>query len=153
MKIGIVGNGEDKFTEEGRRKAIDEIRNIFNNCDRGDGEALVLVSGHSPVGGIDIWAEDVADELGLGMDLKIPKQHTWDAQYGYKQRNIDIAKDSDELHVILVDSYPKGYEGTKFKQCYHCFTDKHIKSGACWTAKQAIAFGKNVFWHIIKQGD
>jgi hypothetical protein len=150
MKIGIIGNGTDKFTEAGRRRAVAEIHNIFNDSEGLD-DGITLVSGHSPVGGIDIWAEDVARELGYTLDLKIPRQHTWDAAYGYKQRNLDIARDSDELHVILVDTYPKEYRGAKFKICYHCYTDKHIKSGACWTAKQAQALGKNVFWHIIKQ--
>lgn len=151
MKVGIVGNGSDKFTAGSRRRAVSEIRYILNNCDHGEG--VTLVSGHSPVGGIDIWAEDAAHEMGYPMDLKIPKQHTWNASYGYKQRNLDIARDSDELHVILVDGYPEGYTGVKFKTCYHCHTGSHIKSGACWTAKQAQTLGKPVFWHIIKQGD
>ncbi len=145
-KIGIVGHGEDKFTFKGKCKALALIRQIL-----GDNFSLpTLVSGHSPIGGIDIWAEEIADYFECPKDLKIPKQHTWDAEYGYKQRNIDIAKTSDEVHVILVDKYPPNYKGMKFKQCYHCFTDTHIKSGGCWTGKQAQKLGKKVYWHIIK---
>jgi hypothetical protein len=28
-------------------------------------------------------------------------------------------------------------------------TNDHIKSGACWTAKQAMQIGKQAVWHII----
>jgi hypothetical protein len=145
MKIGIIGHGKDKFSQIGYARAtwlIDEIIDTHPNC--------TIVSGHSPVGGIDIWAEELAKLKGIGLDLKIPKQHTWDAEYGYKQRNLDIAKDSDEIHIILVDKYPKRYTGMTFGKCYHCNTNKHIKSGACWTGKQAQKLGKKVIWHIIK---
>jgi len=147
MKIGIIGHGTDKFTLDSQRRATGEIWNIFSKykC-----KNLVLVSGHSPVGGIDIWAESVAKEIGLNIDLKIPKQKQWDAAYGFKQRNLDIAKDSDILHVILVDKYPPNYKGMKFKICYHCKTSDHVKSGACWTAKEARKLGKEVIYHIIK---
>jgi hypothetical protein len=144
MKIGIVGNGTDKFTFVSKVRAFSLIRSILKPGD-------ILVSGHSPVGGIDIWSEEVAKLLGNKMDLKIPKQHTWNAEYGYKQRNLDIAKDSDELHVILVDKYPPDYKEHKFSLCYHCKTSDHIKSGACWTAKEARKLGKKVIYHIIKQ--
>ena len=146
-KIGIVGHGEDKFTGLGKIRARRLIKVILaqDTC-----PFPIVVSGHSPVGGIDIYAEEIAKELNLDTDLKIPKQYTWDAQYGYKQRNIDIAKTSDEVHVILVDKYPPNYKGMKFKQCYHCFTNTHIKSGGCWTGKQAQKLGKKVYWHIIK---
>ena len=153
MKIGIIGHGKDKFTSDSEAEAKSIIESII--CDgqaQAGSELLTVVSGHSPVGGVDIWAEDVANEYSVQLDLKVPKQHTWDAKYGYKQRNLDIARDSEELHVILVDKYPIGYNGTlKFNKCYHCNTDAHIKSGACWTAKEAQKLGKPVIWHIIKQ--
>jgi hypothetical protein len=145
MKIGIVGNGEDKFTINGKDRAFTTIYRIFL-----DNPNCVLVSGHSPVGGIDIWAETEAKMCNISMDLKIPKQHKWDAEYGYKQRNLDIAKDSDELHIILVDKYPENYQNSKFEKCYHCNTSDHVKSGACWTAKEARKLGKKVIYHIIK---
>jgi len=144
MKIGIIGHGQEKFTEKSKQKAITLIIDILQSK-----HLPIVVSGHSPVGGIDIWAEDVAHDLGLEMDLKIPKQHIWNSEYGYKQRNLDIAKDSDEVHIILVDKYHSNYNGMRFKTCYHCHTDNHIKSGACWTGKQAQKLGKKVFWHII----
>lgn len=144
MRKGIVGNGTDKFTELGRKHAIYKIHLILDPRD-------TLVSGHSPVGGIDIWAEDVATQLGCTLDIKTPEVQQWNPPggYGYKARNIDIAADSDELHVIVASSYPPNYQGRRFNLCYHCLSDDHVKSGACWTAKQAIRMGKDVSWHYI----
>lgn len=146
MKIGIIGHGADKFTEKSAKEAKDLIHKIF----REQREMPTLVSGHSPVGGIDIYAEEIAKNLTLSLDLKIPKQKQWDAEYGFKQRNLDIARSSDILHVILVDKYPKDYKGRKFNKCYHCNSSDHVKSGACWTAKEAKKLNKEVIHHIIK---
>lgn len=148
MKIGIVGSGADKFTLKSEIEAKKIISKLL--ISEPYIENPVLVSGHSPVGGIDIWAEEYANSIGIFSDLKIPKQHTWNAEYGYKQRNLDIAKDSDEVHVIVVDKYPKDYKGMRFDLCYHCKSKDHIKSGGCWTGLQAQKLGKKVYWHIIK---
>lgn len=144
--VGIVGNGSDKFTELGELRARGIIRQIL--CDYED---PILVSGHSPVGGIDIWSEEVAEKLGVSMDIKTPKKNQWNppGEYGYKARNLDIAK-SDVVHVVLADSYPPDYTGMKFKECYHCASmgrdsTDHVKSGGCWTGKQA----DNAVWHIV----
>jgi len=146
MKVGIVGAGADKFAEVGRSKCIQLITEFLVNRL----PDVVLVSGHSPMGGVDIWSEDIAKRFDITMDLKIPKQNTWDAEYGYKQRNIDIAKSSDVLYVIIVDKYPEDYKGMRFKECYHCHTDDHVKSGGCWTGKVAMKLGKEVYWVKIR---
>lgn len=162
MKIGIIGHGEDKFSAKGKKDAKELITNILIdfslNCLKSKKiEPIYFVSGHSPVGGIDIYGEEEAKRLGFLLDLKIPKQNIWDAEYGFKQRNLDIARDSDILHVILVDKYPKDYRGRIFSVCYHCLKSKipetmpiHVKSGACWTASEARKLGKEVMYHIIK---
>jgi hypothetical protein len=146
IKIGIIGRGADKFTKQAEEKAklfISEI--LTKHCGN-----VVLISGHSPMGGIDIWAEEIANKLQIPTDIKNPKQHTWDAEYGYKQRNLDIAKDSDIVIIILVDKLPFNYKGMKFNKCYHCNSINHVKSGACWTGIQALKMGKKVDWYIIK---
>lgn len=144
MRKGIIGNGTDKFTELGAERAKSKIVEILYRED-------TVVSGHSPVGGIDIWAEEAGRLLGCGLDIKEPDVHQWNpvGGYGYKARNIDIAADSDELHVIVARSYPPDYQGRRFDLCYHCLRDDHVKSGACWTAKQAQRMGKDVHWHYI----
>lgn len=142
-KVGIVGSGEDKFSGSGAFMAAGLIDELVAKAD-------VILSGHSPVGGVDIWAEESAIEQGVPTDIKVPEQHKWDAPYGYKARNLDIAQESDIVHIIVVDKYPEDYTGMRFKKCYHCNTDEHIKSGGCWTGKKAIEFGNEAVWHIIE---
>jgi hypothetical protein len=152
MNIGFVGNGDDKFTQLGQNRAQEVIRNAFFTYDPDR-----VVSGHSPVGGIDIWAENLALINGIGTDIKTPEVHQWnpEGQYGYKARNLDIARASDILYVILANEYPPEYKGRKFAECYHCksigrnSTD-HVKSGGCWTGKKALEMGKDVRWIIIE---
>ncbi len=147
--VGIVGNSKNKFTPKSESIARDVIRRVLTEA-MNSHDTVVMCSGHSPAGGIDIWAEEVATELGIALDLKIPKQHRWDAPYGYKARNLDIASTSDEIHVILVSSYPPSYHGQRFNYCYHCHTDTHVKSGGCWTGLRAVEMGKDVYVHVIK---
>lgn len=143
MNIGIVGHGEDKFTPTTRKKAIECIEGLISHCD-------TVVSGRSPVGGIDIWAEQVAENIGAPTLIFPPKCKAWDT--GYKPRNILIAQHSDIVHCIVVTRYPPGYKGMVFQKCYHCFEDRqwHVKSGGCWTAKYALGLGKQTQWHFIR---
>lgn len=143
MKVGIVGHGEDKFTAKGRDRAEKFIESILTGAE-------AVVSGHSPVGGIDIWAEDIGRQMGLKLMIYEPRQHRWDAEYGYKKRNLDIASNSDIVFVILVDRYPPDYKGMVFNGCYHCGKTDHVKSGGCWTGLQAKKMGKPVKWVIIE---
>lgn len=151
MKIGIVGHGSNKFTKHSEQVARNVIRKILSKYPN-----VIAISGHSPVGGIDIWTEEVAHDLGLVMDIKSPKTNSWDGDYGYKARNLDIARSSDEVHVILVNKYPPNYNGMRFDNCYHCSKhlehkiSNHVKSGGCWTGHEANKLGKEVIFHIIK---
>lgn len=147
--IGIVGSGEDKFTEPGSTRARYHIMRLLKTEILIHGrENVIVVSGRSPIGGVDIWAEEVAASLELETDIKIPLVHQWTPGYGYKARNIDIAK-SDIVHVIVPDIYPEEYTGKRFTFCYHCHKDDHIKSGGCWTGWHAIYRGNKVEWHIV----
>ena len=146
LKLGIIGHGADKFTKQAEQTAKLFISKILTtHCGN-----VTLISGHSPVGGIDIWAEEIAKQLDIPTDIKNPKQHTWDAEYGYKQRNLDIARESDILIIILVDKLPSNYKGMRFNSCYHCNTSTHVKSGACWTGKEALKLNKTVKQYIVK---
>jgi ribA/ribD-fused uncharacterized protein len=150
--VGIVGHGANKFNTNTERIAKRVIENILRHAiDKYGIGNVTLVSGHSPMGGIDIWSEEIAIDLGISMDIKAPRQNTWDGEYGYKQRNTDIAKESTELHNIVVAEYPSNYRGRRFDECYHCHNKTHIKSGGCWTMHKAASFGNNATMHIIKQ--
>ena len=124
MKIGIVGAEAAKFTPAGEQRARAIIYDLLAP------EGTTLVSGHCHLGGIDIWAEEIATTLGRSMEIFPPKNLRW--HDGYKPRNLQIAKASHEVHCITVDMLP---EGTKSVYCYHCNRSDHIKSGGCWTMK------------------
>lgn len=141
MKVGIVGHAAEKFCAETEVQARQIIRTLLEQPN------TVLVSGGCHMGGVDIYSEEIADELGLEKIIHLPKTRRWDG--GYKQRNLRIVSDSDKLHVIVVSKYPEDYRGMVFKHCYHCQSADHIKSGGCWTGVQASKAGKSVQWHII----
>lgn len=152
MNIGIIGNAADKFTTETMAKAIDLIEFLILG-DIYNGSPLyerTIVSGRCPLGGVDVWAETRAVALGFPTKIFPPKNQKWEK--GYKPRNLQIAKNSDELHVIVVRDYPPDYRGRRFDVCYHCHEKRppHVKSGACWTAIQfERAKGKLARWHIL----
>jgi len=143
--VGIVGHDASKFTRATEMEARYRIRLAL--CDENNVDP-VLVSGHCPNGGVDIWAEEEAKELGIPTAIFPPKVNSWER--GYKPRNIQIAKCSNVVYVIVVRDYPPGYTGMRFPSCYHCHSTTHIKSGACWTAHYAERLGKIAFWDIIE---
>lgn len=177
MNTGIVGHEKLKFTPKGEAAARAVIRHILSPEYASD-RTPVLVSGHSPLGGIDIWAEEEAEALGLKKLIYAPANFSWDG--GYKARNIKIATHSDIVHVIVVTSYPATYTGMRFDICYHCAkaalhqeiqsntpalfdflppmgrntvtpnATNHIKSGGCWTAWHGYKLGKQARWHLIE---
>ena len=118
----------------------------------------VVVSGRSPLGGVDTWAEEIAKEMGIDFVPFEPIQHSWDGEYGFKARNLDIARFSDKVYVIVVDDYPPDYKWRRMLRdgkpyCYHCAdrNRSHVKSGGCWTGWKAMEMGKEVEWIIIPQ--
>lgn len=145
MNIGIVGHEEAKFDDVTEKAAKDLIGHLLTQSPELDPAGVI--SGGCHLGGVDIWAEKTADMLGLPKKIHLPKSQRWET--GYKPRNLLIAQDSDIVHVILVKEYPLGYVGMRFPLCYHCGTTDHIKSGGCWTARQAMLMGKPAAWHVI----
>lgn len=147
-KVAIVGSEEKYWTPEQRIKVIREIKHIFNDeavSITRDYRSLVLVSGGCPKGGVDIWAEIVADVLGIEKDIKSPEIDQWNDfnqkasggegwgrpevhKKGYKTRNMEIAEACDVLYCIDA----KGRR----------------KSGGQWTMKRAKEMGKEV--HLIE---
>lgn len=144
MNVGIVGHAADKFTRETEARAREAIREILDRPG-----VTRLVSGGCHLGGVDIWAEEEALRLGKATIIHRPATLAW--SNGYKPRNILIAQDSDEVAVVVVADYPPGYTGMRFSRCYHCGSAGHVKSGGCWTAKEAVRLGKPASWVIIPQ--
>lgn len=145
MIVGIVGSEGAKFTDLGRARAEELIAVMLEGAD-------ALSSGHCHLGGIDIFAEDYANDLGIKTLIFPPKQLSWEG--GYKQRNLQIAQASDVVHCISVDRLPEGFSGMRFKTCYHCANfgrdaTSHAKSGGCWTVNQALKMGKAGLIHVV----
>lgn len=141
MNIGIVGHEASKFTAQGEveaRAIITQLLSLPNTT---------LVSGGCHLGGIDIWAEEIADQLKVPKIIHLPSSLRWSP--GYKERNLLIAKSSHALYCIAVAKLPISYKGMRFDTCYHCRRDDHVKGGGCWTMKHAKAQGKRTHLFIL----
>ncbi len=131
MRLGVVGHERAKFTlatEIAAKRAIMQAIEVFR--------PTALVSGHCPLGGVDIWAEEAAEIFGLEMIVHAPQSFTWDGMNGYKARNLRIARDSDLVLCVALHDLPRGFTGMRHEACYHCLgrNPPHVKGGGCWTA-------------------
>lgn len=139
--LGIVGHEAAKFTKGGEAAARWHIRDLINHY-----QPEEVVSGDCPLGGVDIWTEEEAKALGVPFRACSPRQHSWEGEYGFKARNLDIAK-SDVVACVVVKDLPETYRGRRFDGCYHCHDriPAHAKSGGRWTSWRAPARE----WRII----
>lgn len=171
LYVGIVGAEAAKFSQNMETVARDKIRDLLRDAGR------VLVSGHSPAGGIDVWAEEEYENIRaldefVGNILRPPPlifpplSNDWAT--GFQPRNMQIAERSNVIHCITVAGYIPEYTGRRWQKadgtplCYHCERRAreqkllpgtifpHVKSGGCWTAYEAEKLGKGAWWHTIK---
>lgn len=145
MIIGIVGSEAAKFTARTEAKARSAMRQVIAS-----NKATLVVSGGCHLGGIDIWAIEIAESLGIEPKVYYPKRRSWEG--GYKQRNMLIARAADLLVCVTVKMLPEGYYGMRFNSCYHCGTppEHHVKSGGCWTMKFAAGLDKQTQLIVIE---
>lgn len=153
MRIGIVGAEGAKFTDLGiqrAKQAIDEILTAAS-CKFDGPDNISVVSGECYLGGIDIWAKEIATKKWkIGYQGFPSAKLNW--AEGYKPRNLQIARNSDKVICIAVDKLPPDFKGMTFKGCYHCAkywpeAPPHVKGGGCWTMHQAGKMGKE--WELI----
>ena len=142
MIVGIVGSEEAKFTTIGEDRAKAIITEILSQLG-----VTEVVSGKCHLGGIDIWTAQIGAALGLKVTEFPPATKSWET--GYRPRNIQIARASDLVCCITVDRLPEGFTGMRFKLCYHCRTADHVKSGGCWTMKEAAHMGKQAKLYVV----
>ena len=169
VKIAIVGPELSKWPKDKIEKVKQKIHGllVYTIIDDGQYDSKgnymgppILVSGHCPKGGVDIWAENIADELVIEKQIFKPEVNQWNDKalddlhggkfvaYGYKTRNIKIAEACDVLYCIvprICDAEP--YKDSMMSYCVHCKTCGHPTNGGCYTAKIAKKLGKEV--HII----
>jgi len=95
--VAIVGADEFKWKNE-RQKALarDVIRALLL-MHKAEGP-IILVSGGCPKGGVDIWAEEIADELGIDTLIFKPEKPHY---YYYMKRNKRIAEACDVIYAIV----------------------------------------------------
>lgn len=101
IKIGIVGPEEPRWKPKQIPRAKDAIYDIFYGLPievlgnrvggnyeiaklwtEGREREITLVSGGCKKGGSDIWAEDVADELGIKKEIYPPEVNQWPDKIG-----------------------------------------------------------------------
>lgn len=119
MRIAIVGSNEKHWTPETRTLACKEIKKILINDDYLDYvnnnpyDVIypTLISGGCPKGGVDIWAEIIADFIGLEKRIYYPTNEQWEPN-GYKERNERIAHECDVLYCI--DPKERDWSGGRY---------------------------------------
>jgi len=153
MKLGIVGHAAGKFTPATQIIAKDAIRVLVDSL-----TPTLIVSGRSPMGGVDLWAEDAAAEFKIPTLIHEPKVWSWGAPGGFKERNLAIARDSDLVLCVVVEKLPPDFAGFVTKGCYHCGdrNPPHVKSGGCWTTwkapRKAWAIVHDGYWSYVERG-
>lgn len=140
MRIGIVGSEQAKFTKKTELAAREAVRSLLGRKD-------VVISGECHLGGVDSYAREEAEAMGLKFIGYAPETHSWAS--GYKPRNMKIAEASDLVVCITLRKLPDKYKGMKFELCYHCNSKDHVKSGGCWTMKYAAELGKETRLIVI----
>lgn len=140
-KLGIVGSEGAKFTPKSEQTAREIIAALIKGAE-------LVVSGACHLGGIDKWAIEEATKQGIPTQEFPPKTLKWEG--GYKQRNLQIVDAADTVICVTVKQLPEGYKGMRFSKCYHCNTDEHVKSGGCWTMKQAMRQGKQGILVVVE---
>lgn len=138
--LGFVGSEEKHWTSKQKAKACKFIRGLlllYIQRHRFGIELAppIVCSGRCKEGGLDIWAEEIADELGLEKKIYPAKGKGWKF---YRKRNLKIIKSSSRIFDIepeVLETYPKAeYDTTSRKWFRH--------SGGTWTVNEARKRGK-----------
>lgn len=98
---------------------------------RYDSQNDLIISGGAK--GVDTMAIEIAKSMKFQTKVYKPKKKEW--QF-YKERNLQIAKDCDDLHCISVPVH-------KTKCYHHDEPMEHEKTAGCWTACKAYELDKN----------
>ncbi len=160
MRLAIVGAQEDRWNSFERTFIEDLIRGMLAEDE--DGVRPIVISGHCPMGGVDIWAEEIAEELGCKMVIYAPEVNQWEdriTQYdsnefhdkGYKSRNIQIAEACDTL-VCFSPAFQHGKNPTLVEDIIpdNVKQIEEIWNGGVWTAVYAQKIGKRVLRVVVK---
>ena len=166
LKIAFVGPEESKWTEDQKIKVKTFIETTIGSYALS--KDVIVVSGHCPKGGVDIWAEEIADERGIEKEIYPTEVEQWEdyedwtrnevgakdivVRKGYRSRNIQIAEACDILYCIVpfkLNSYcyhhkPKLHGENKLEG------KNHPSNGGCWTKKYTKKIGKQTYLIVIE---
>lgn len=125
-KVAIVGTSI-MLSESEERNIIEIVSNIIKSSPRD----ATIISGGSL--GVDSIAIEVAEMLAYKTEVYKPETNDWE---GYKERNLWLARDCDELHCISVPVHKQ--------PCYHHsgIPAPHEKTAGCWTLNKAKELDK-----------
>uniref|UniRef100_A0A6H1ZV72 Uncharacterized protein n=1 Tax=viral metagenome TaxID=1070528 RepID=A0A6H1ZV72_9ZZZZ len=157
MKIGIGGPEEPGWTREQKEKVKMRIETIFYYHGYPQESSITLLSGHCS--GVDIWAEEIAKEMGIKTVIfkpQIKQWHDFQLLKGYRSRNIDVAKESDVYYDIEPEGSCRHCRGTGLevselaheRKCRYC-KGTGIYSGGTWTMNYAKKLGKEACQIVI----
>jgi len=127
MKVAIVGTSVNMTENEERdtRQLIALfLQKRYNPSDD------IIISGGAK--GVDTLALEIAEGLGFKTQVYKPEKEQW--KY-YKKRNLQIAKDCDELSCFSVPVH-------KTKCYHHDEPMEHEKTAGCWTACKVFELDK-----------
>ena len=171
VNIAIVGSEEKYWTPELREIACKEIKKILINDDYleyynnnpYDVIYPTLISGGCPKGGIDIWAEIIADFIGLEKKIYYPEVKNWeDVCKSSKATDCVYAKKKNGLVICEATLYdcPDKRIGYKTRNeriaqdcdVLYCIDPSSRKwSGGRWTMKRADFYGKETHLIIVEE--
>lgn len=179
MKIAIVGSQGKHWTPSERTKVIQKIKDILtdddyvdvNPADPGDVTYPTLVSGGCGSrdenekqrfdGGVDVWAEIVADFIGIKKDIKYAENFHWrdtcedvapDCPYAEKRINKPI------YCTAALGDCPdkrKGFKNRNLEVAQDCDILYCIDpawrewSGGRWTLERAEFCGKETYLILV----
>lgn len=137
-RVAIVGSREKYWSPRQRAKAVKRIKTtLFRHMDIMVGHyesvkntrSVILISGRCPYGGVDVWAEVIADLYDIPKQIYPPKKGV-KGNSKFFDRNIEIAEACDVLYCFQPVQKPKG--------------------GGTWTMEQAENLGKECYLEVIE---
>ena len=125
MKLAIVGTTLNLNDEE-QRVLRQEITIVLKKYPTD----TLIISGAAK--GVDSIAIEIAKNIGFKTREYKPEKEKWEF---FKKRNLQLAKDCDELYCFSV--------GVKHLKCYHHDSlQNHEKTAGCWTLEKAKQLDK-----------
>ena len=80
----------------------------------------VLVSGLCPKGGVDIWSEEIADELGIKKEIYPAEVNQWNDKVIIDAKSYDEHIITGAFHVIARSKRLKGYRSRNIQIAEAC---------------------------------